>query len=164
MNWLKKLFSGEKEVNKEVSPQPQTATPDIFGQDFAEAFKTLMERGTFEAVRTKSPEEATSILFERALPATPNVSIDGVQRSYDALKYSWSSTKLVKGSHKQIKSVILKNLQRIRSEPTFREFEVKVYLEGNAAQVEAIAPPYFIPVRVWRAGNEYYACGNSDFQ
>lgn len=131
--------------------------------DKPEALKTLLEHGEFKPVTTKSPEEAASILFEQALPVTPNASSDCVQRGYEAIKDSWSSQKLVEGSRDEVKSVILTNLRRIGSEPNFESFSVRVDLHAEAANVFAFAGGYAIGVRVWRSENVYYACGNSDF-
>jgi hypothetical protein len=148
--------------SEKVSAHSPLSTPSGSSQqDLAEALQTAKYAET-GPLRTKDPDEAASILFERVLPAIPDASSERVQQWYDTVKDAWSSRKLIKGSRAQVKSVVLANLRRIRSEPNFDEFVVKVYL-AEVAQVEAYTPTHFIPVRVWRSENIYYACGNSDF-
>lgn len=162
MEWLRRLFG-------KSAPQPQTTAPvDPLGGAFAETLAKglgqILEGGEFKPVSTKSPEDAVSALFDKALEATPNLSIDTVKSHYDRLKGPWSSQKLFQGSRDKLRSIVLANLRRIKSEPGFRGFEVSVELTQGAARIYATVPPYAIPISVWRAGENYLACGNSDFR
>ncbi len=126
----------------------------------------MLRAALFESVFTKSPERAMDALFEQALPVAPNVSAETVRQLYEILRESWWSRELVKGSREQIEPIVLANLRRIRreSQPAFDGFSVDVLLSSRAVQVSASAGDYFIPVRIWRSGSSYFACGNSEFQ
>jgi hypothetical protein len=118
---------------------------------------------TFTPIETQDPKQAVKILFEQALPAVIfNVSSEDVENMYNSLKDTWSSEKLINGLRDQIEPIILTNLRQTRRNiPNFRKF--KISADFQSAQIDAFTDSHFIPVRVWRVKDTYYACGNSDF-
>ena len=155
MKWLKRLFG------KSATPVDPLGG---FDETLAKGLGQILEGGKFETVYTKNAEEAVATLFDKALPATPSLSVDAVESHYDRLKGPWYSQKLFRGSRDKIRSVVLKNLHRIQSEAGFQDFTISVELTLGAAQIFATVRPYAIPVCVWRSGDVYLACGNSDFR
>ncbi len=156
MKWLKRLLG--------KSATPVDPLGGAFAETLAKGVGQVLKGGEFEPVSTKRAEDAVAALFDKALAATSSLSIDAVQSHYDMLKGAWYSQKLFRGSRDQIRSVVLKNLRRIQSEAGFRDFTISVELTRGAAQIFASVRPYAIPVCVWRSGDVYLACGNSDFR
>jgi uncharacterized RDD family membrane protein YckC len=136
----------------------------VDAETLAKGLRQVLEGGKFEPVSTTSAEDAVAALFDKALAATPNLSIDAVESHFDMLKGPWCSQKLIRGSRDRIRSVVLENLRRIQSEAGFRDFTISVELTRGAAQLFANVRPYAIPLCVWRSGDVYLACGNSDFR
>lgn len=156
MKWFKQLLGRPA--------RPVDPLGGAFDETLAKGLGQILEGGEFEPVSTKSAEDAVAVLFDKALASTPNLSIDAVKFHYDILKGPWYSQKLFRGSREQIRSLVLKNLRRIQSEAGFQGFQISVELRRCAAQVFATVRPYAIPVCVWRSGDVYFVCGNSDFQ
>lgn len=144
-----------------VGENPSAAT---FAETLSKGLGQILETGQFETVSTTSADEAISVLFDRALVAVPSLTVDAVESNYERVKGNWSSRKLVRGPQNRVRSIVLANLRRIQSQAGFRNFQIAVYLERGAAQVEAMAPPHFIPIAVWRSGDDVFACGNADFR
>ena len=117
----------------------------------------------FETVSTPSSEVALSVLFEKALPATPLQTEPSIRAEHDDLKRSWGSPNLCTGDECDIRRVVDRNLCRIAEEPGFRVFDLSVDKQNRSAQVNAIFRDTFVPVRLWRTTNKVFACGNSLF-
>ena len=134
--------------------------------DTPEESMELLRAALFESVFTQNTDEAMDALFEQALPVAPSVSAETVRQLHEMIRDSWWSKELVEGSREKIKPIVLANLRRIRreSQPAFEGFSVDVLLSSRAVQVTASIGDYFIPVRIWRSGDSYFVCGNSDFQ
>ena len=144
----------------------RAAARALVGTDVPQENMAMLRAALFESVFTQSPEGAVDALFEQALPVAPNVSPETIQQLYEVIRESWWSRVLIQGSSEQLKPILLANLRRIRreSQPTFDGFSVDVLLSSQAVQVSASAGDYFIPVRVWRSCDSFFACGNSEFQ
>jgi hypothetical protein len=133
-------------------------------ETLAEGLGHILEEGAFQPVSSKTADDAVTVLFDRALMATPSLSIDAVRSNYEMLRGPWSSQTLFEGSRDRTYSIVVANLRRIQSTPDFRRFEISVDLTKCAAQISATVGRYVIPVSVWRSGEIYLACGNSDFR
>jgi hypothetical protein len=112
--------------------------------------------------------EATDILFDKAILATPKVSPQKARALYESVKRSWGSQTLIEGSREEIKSVVLRNLQRLEKRSDFRYHSVDVYLDHECAQISTSferKPRWtFIGIRVWRSQNRFFACGDENFR
>lgn len=120
---------------------------------------------TFDEVSSSSAEETERILFEKAVPATPFETEDRIRNDYEHLQRSWGTKMLVENTEPIVRSVVLRNLQRIASEPGFEEFVIIVdNRDVKFAQVNAFFSSSFVPMRVWRCEHKIFACGNSLFK
>jgi len=131
---------------------------------------------SFDPVKTKNPEQAVDILFNRAILAIPYISLDEVHKEYSRLQSSiWQSRKLVEGSISEVKNAVLRNVIRLRNERNFIDFEVAVLKGQNAAQISAFfkntgdvptsfpSSIYFRGIRVLKTEENLYAIGDFDF-
>ena len=126
------------------------------------------ELAEFEEVECASAEEAARVLFEEALPATPVQDEAKIRLEYDGMGLSsivsvWGSRQLVEGPEPVVREVVLRNLHRIARAPGLKAFAVVVVSAKKCAQVNAVFPTAFVPVRVWRTSEKLFACGNSLF-
>jgi hypothetical protein len=112
-----------------------------------------------------SPAEAVDILFERALPATPDVTTEEARRTYEFVRGAWGSQGLYSGTPDEMRQLILTNLQRMQAEDGFRSFSIEVKADENhlRAMVVVFFAGSFQPVGVYRCGGTILACGNFAF-
>ncbi len=165
---LKQAHGSIPEPPSATRPSAEGSRNDAFRADrdetLAAGLRQILEGDQFENVSATTAEEAAAVLFNRAILAIPSLTVQAIKANYETVKGPWSSGKLVTGTQAQVRSIVLENLRRIQSQAGFRKFEIAVRLEHGAAEVEAIVPPFFIPVAVWRSGDDIFACGNSDFR
>jgi hypothetical protein len=128
-------------------------------------------KGEFTEVRTASAEEAACAIFEQALPNTPAQDPKWIKIDYQVVETKWGSRQLFEGTEEEIRNIVLQNLRRIGNEPGFDDFTVKVIFDSTipdgltSIQISAafISAGMFVPIRVWKATDKLYACGNSLF-
>jgi len=124
----------------------------------------LVRLALFEEVSTSEPDQVVQLLFDQALQAAPILNDEMIHSQYADVKPRWGSLRLVEGSEKKIRNLILKNLTQIKKNaPNFNTFQVTAVLYAQAAQVNAIHGNSFTPIRVWRKDDSYCACGNTNF-
>jgi len=125
----------------------------------------LLKLALFESISTKDPAKAVKVLFEKALLAVPILTTQMIEHQYEDVRHRWDSLKLVKGSAEEMRTLVLKNLRRYKKEaPRFEGFNVTCVIYARAAQVNTIFSNSFIPIRIWRAADSYYVCGNLNFK
>ena len=125
----------------------------------------------FKGTRTSDPVEATRLLFEEALPNIAPQNPKWIDVAYQSIAPKWGSTQLYEGTAEEICEGVLENLRRIRREPGFDDFMVyKVSdptIPGRLKSIQVNAffrnAGAFVPVRVWKSAEKFYACGNSLF-
>lgn len=112
-----------------------------------------------------SPPEAVDILFERALPAIPDVTVEEARGTYEFVRPVWGSQDLYSGTPAEMKQLILANLERMRAEDGFRSLRVEVNPDENhlRAMVVVFFADSFQPVGVYRSGDTVLVCGNAAF-
>jgi len=113
-----------------------------------------------------SPEEAVDILFEQALPATPDVAVEDARRTYEFVRATWGSHELYSGTRDGMRQLILTNLRRMHAEEGFGSFRVEVKPDENHLRAMVVvfsAAGSFQPVGVYRSGDTVLVCGNSAF-
>ncbi len=112
-----------------------------------------------------SPAEAVDVLFDRALPATPDVTVEEARRTYEFVRATWGSQALYSGTPGEMRQLILTNLQRMHAEDGFRSFRIEVNADENhlRAMVVVFSGDGFQPVGVYRSGDAVLVCGNFTF-
>jgi len=119
----------------------------------------------FAKTQTANPVEATDILFESALPATPSSTPEQLEEGFNRIGKLWGSKKLHDGSREQIRELILANLQRVCSREVVDEIGIEVIAEQRAVQVSVrLKHIGFVQVRVWHIEDQFFACGNGCFE
>jgi hypothetical protein len=92
-----------------------------------------------------------------------------MQRFYASLQRGWDCQGLVSGRVPKVQRIVLQNLRAYRRLSDFSHFRVEAaddYVDHYwCIQVNAFRsnPPSFRPIRVWRAENGAFACGDEWF-
>lgn len=118
-----------------------------------------------DSVKILSAADAVDILFERALLATPDVSIEEAQKTYEFVREGWASQALYRGTPSEMRHHIFSNLQRMQAQDGFEYFRIDVNVDKNhlRAMARAFFANSFQPVGVYRSGDMILACGNASF-
>lgn len=169
-------------TEKKAEPQPQKIWwKDWWKKLFGKRKKEQTKPVTDEIIKTEESKpipslapEATNILFEKALKATnelfdetileiPKISPEKIYEAYHDLKKSWGSLQLIQGKENEIRTVVLRNLQRLGNREDFEDYEVNLYPDQYCAQVSVSYHHTFLGVRLWRSEDHFYACGDVGF-
>ena len=117
-----------------------------------------------------SPAEVLEYVFSIALPEVPDAKPGDVREKYVLLQSGWGAQVLAEGTVEYIRRIVLANLEWISQRPDFGSFDVQARLDvPPSVQVNGLivdrtgSTVAAAPLRVWRAGDTYFACGNSDF-
>jgi len=125
---------------------------------------------SIHSVTDQSTPAVLHALFDTYLPTVADAKPDDIYAKYELLRTGWGSQDLVKGTQDQVRAIVLFNLQVITRRPDFGSFEIEIRsdtppsVQLNALMIDGKGNTIsFVPVRVWRTGDTYYACGNADF-
>jgi hypothetical protein len=118
----------------------------------------------FEKMYTNNPQEAASVLFEHAMAAVPEISVQKIQSYFNSVKGTFGSKVLVEGPQKKLYETVLRNLQRLATAGDFEGFSVDALAKQECAQVNVSFKRTFTPVRVWKTKKSFYACGDPQFK
>lgn len=116
---------------------------------------------------TRSIQEAIDICFNSLLPKIPEVLISEVNEEFTKVKSSWASEKLHSGSELYVKEIMRRNMGKFKNNEDFMCFTIESVLPVSgdiwAGQIDIAYSNSFIPIRIWKAENTYFVCGNSKF-
>ena len=129
------------------------------------------EEFRFKPISIKSPDEAISILFGKALETVPEIPNATVLKNYKDLTGVWASKgfgpaqtiEIIQGNLERTQAVVLRNLKTYASLPDFREFQVFVKTKEDFARISVINSDIFFDVVVMRTKEYLYCCGNFHF-
>ncbi len=124
----------------------------------------------FNNISTKSAEEATEALFDKALSFVKIQDDKTIKQDYDGplgFKAPWGSRELIKGSEKELRERVFSNLMNTSKSRGFYDFTVSLYGGGKCAQVISCAEGSnagsCASVCLWKSENSLYLCGNINF-
>ncbi len=111
---------------------------------------------------TSSPEDAAKMAFNEKLKTAKSLPSNESYRPFNEVFRYWGAKLFYHGSIDAIRDVVLQNLIRISQKKGFSRFRVD--LRGDyVVQINASFSGYFVPVQIWKTGNEYFTSGNGEF-
>jgi predicted RNA-binding Zn-ribbon protein involved in translation (DUF1610 family) len=113
---------------------------------------------------TQSCKDAIRILLTAAQDQLEVLAEEDVKRQYGELIHAWDSETLFEGSISELETVLGTNLDRISREAGFRKFIVECHDDEGYAGIMAVFPQSVVPIRMWRAADRFYLCGNRHFK
>jgi tetratricopeptide (TPR) repeat protein len=129
--------------------------------------KDTTARPVFLNTQAATGHQAVKALFEGAIPALSPGSEARIQRAYLEVAPTWSSQRLYEGTEATVHELVLRNLVSLEAAAGFTRFDVAtMFADGaHAAQINAVFEDLrrFVPIRVWRSSDKFFACGNSAF-
>lgn len=114
-----------------------------------------------EATLTKA-SVATALAFQHAAAARI-LPAEEPYLPFNTVAYVWGAKHLYRGTKEAIRALVDQNLERISRESGFHSFRVFMR-DDSVVQISALFADFFIAVQLWRAGQEYFTNGNSDFR
>jgi ankyrin repeat protein len=130
----------------------------------ARALLPKPKQGRMADVQVTSAEEATEILFDRALSLLQISSLESIKADYEGFERAWGARELIEETREELYGLVFSNLSRTCRLPGFHFFLVGLYSQNRRAEVMTFSDGEGASVCLWRTKRTLHLCGNYYFK
>src|SRR5216117_4158910 len=110
----------------------------------------------------KYPERAVAIAFDSALKTVTVIPVTGPYWPFNEVCEAWKCKRLYYGPEDVIRALVLQNVVKLSLNPRFNYFRVDIR-SGDVVQINAFFADSFVPIQIWRSGQNYFTNGTGAF-
>ncbi len=145
--------TGEKEYQEKINKTPVMDQE----QEKQEPFKQPMIQ---EIARTKDPDNAVQILFEKAIPMVSVLNRVKIEENERDWARSYTNVSLFWGTREEIEAHVLRHFRSFTGKHQFRGFTIEINRRWNCAVADSFANDVANRILVWCETDSFALAGS----
>jgi hypothetical protein len=169
--WNEELERGEDAMSSVIEALDDLGI-DRSGELTRSIYATNQSLDEFTKATAKTAEGALKLLFNQALVSLPVAPMRSINAEYTHLSKIWTEgNELLAAPRDQLRTIMGKTLEVVERLCDFMDFTIEAISESHdGTPLNSIAvntflkdPIRFVPMRIYRSSDNYYAFGNRPF-